>query len=253
MSGIVGLAVLGLSIILCYVPNDMPPAHSALPAVESQAVRKQIGVENILQMPDLPTGCESVSLTMTLKYLGYPADAFDIVRNYLPKQEFYEKDGQLYGADFRTTFAGDPEDENSYGCYAPCIVTTANNYLSAKGYKGTAHDLTGTDFETLLSDYIDKDIPLPIWITNFGLEESSLSTIWKTPEGETLQWRRPEHCVVLTGYDREKKVVLVSDPIYGDTEYDYDTLVKRFEEMGKQAVFIDASPDKDTESEQVLG
>ena len=203
-----------------------------------------IEVESILQLPELPTGCETVSLTMLLNYLGYPADKLDLARNYLPKQEFYYVDEQLYGADFVTTFAGDPEDDASYGCYAPCVVVTANRYLRANAYKGTAYDLTGTDFELLLRGYIDHDIPLVIWITNYELEPSNLSTIWKTPEGKTVQWRRPEHCVVLTGYDRERELIYVSDPIYGNRSYDYDTLVERFGEMGKQAVYIDASPDK---------
>lgn len=210
-------------------------------------VRHYIDVENMLQMPDLPTGCESVSLTIVLDHVGYPADKFDIVRNYLPKQEFYYIDDQLYGADFVTTFAGDPEDENSYGCYAPCMVTTANNYLSANKYKGKAYDLSGSDFEKLLSDYIEHDIPLMIWITNYGLEPSSLSTVWKTPEGKTVQWRRPEHCVVLIGYDREKNVVYTADPIYGLTAYDHDTLVQRFCEMGMQAVLVNSKPDLGTE------
>ena len=211
------------------IRDDDPPEKST---------RKQIDVENMLQNPDLPTGSESVSLTMLLNHLGYPADKFEIVRKYLPKQAFYYVDGELYGADFRTTFAGDPEDPDSYGCYAPCIVTTANNYFADKNLNGKAYDLSSTDFETLLSDYIDNDIPLIIWITNYDLEPSSLSTVWKTPDGQTVQWRRPEHCVVLTGYDREKGIVYTSDPLYGNKGYDYDTLVARFNEMGKQAVLI---------------
>ena len=198
----------------------------------------RIEVKNILQLPDLPTGCESVSLTITLNYLGCHTDKYEIVRKYLPKQEFYYVGKELHGADFRTTFAGDPEDENSFGCYAPCIASTANTCLRDKGFHAEAHDLTGTDFETLLSDYIDKGIPLPVWITNYGLAESYLSDSWKTPEGELLTWRSPEHCVVLTGYDRTENLVYVSDPIYGNTEYDLDLFVKRFNEMGKQAVYI---------------
>ncbi len=199
---------------------------------------KQIEFVNILQNPDLPTGAECVSLTMLLNHFGFPADKLEIVRKYLPKQEFYYVDGELYGADFRTTFAGNPEDESSYGCYAPCIVITANNYFADKDYNAKAYDLTSTEFEALLTDYINNDIPLIVWITNNGLEPSSLSTVWKTPDGETVQWRRPEHCVVLTGYDIEKKIVYVSDPLFGNTEYDFDTFAARFNEMGKQAVLI---------------
>ena len=70
-----------------------------------------------------------------------------------------------------------------------------------------------------------------------------MSTVWKTPDGKSVQWRRPEHSVVLTGYDREKKLVYVSDPKIGNQEYDYDLLVTRFKEMEMQAVYIDNSAD----------
>ena len=159
--------------------------------------------------------------------------------SYLPKQEFYKAGGELYGADFRTTFAGDPEDENSFGCYAPCIVITANRFLSDRGFAARAHDLTGTDFEILLSEYLDNGNPLLVWITNYGLQESYISDSWKTPEGKLLHWRSPEHCVVLTGCSRQKSLVYVSDPIYGNTEYEFDRFVQRYREMGQQAVYIE--------------
>lgn len=89
---------------------------------------KLINVKNVLQKPELPTGCECVSLTILLNHLGYNVDKLTLARNYLPKMDFYWSNGIYYGADFRTTFAGNPESSSSYGCYAPCIVTTANNY-----------------------------------------------------------------------------------------------------------------------------
>ena len=80
----------------------------------SQA-KKTIEVDNIMQYPELPTGCETVALTILLNHLGFPADKVDIARNYLPKLDFYWENGILYGADYKTTFAGDPESEYAYG------------------------------------------------------------------------------------------------------------------------------------------
>ena len=144
-------------------------------------VKKNIEVNNVLQYPELPTGCESVALTILLNHLGFPADKMEIVRNYLPKLDFYWVNGQMYGADFRTTFAGNPESEYAYGCYAPCIVTAANNYLLDKRYNAQVYDLTGTDFDTLLKNYIDNDIPVLIWITSSNLHEAFYTDIWNTP------------------------------------------------------------------------
>lgn len=200
--------------------------------------KKVLDVQNIMQNPELPTGCEVTSLTMLLNYLGYPADKLTMARDYLPKLDFYWEDGIYHGADFRTTFAGNPESEYSYGCYAPCIVTTANSYFSANGFDAAACDITGVDFDSLLTDYIDNDKPVLIWITSSNLHESTLTTIWTTPDGEQLQWRAYEHCVVLTGYDKDNQLIYVSDPLYGNTAYDYSTIRQRYNEMGQQAVYI---------------
>jgi len=200
---------------------------------------KQILVQNILQNPELPTGCECVSLTILLNHLGYFVDKVTLARDYLPKMDFYWYNGIYYGADFRTTFAGNPESEHSYGCYAPCIVTTANRFLSENGYIAEAVDLTGTDFDSLLSNYIDNDIPVLIWITSSNLHESRLTSIWTTPTGEQVQWRAYEHCVVLTGYDKDNGFIDVSDPLIGNTSYDYERIKQRYIEMGQQAVYIE--------------
>lgn len=200
--------------------------------------KKQINVKNILQNPELPTGCESVSLTILLNHFGYTVDKLTLVRNYLPKMDFYWSGGIYYGADFRTTFAGDPESANSYGCYAPCITTTANKYFAANGYSAKANDLTGADFDSLLTDYIYNDIPVLIWITSSNLHETMLTSIWTTPAGEKVQWLAYEHCVVLTGYDRNNGLISVSDPLIGNTTYDYSRIRQRYIDLGQQAVSI---------------
>lgn len=201
--------------------------------------KKIIEVKNILQSPELPTGCEVTSLSILLEHMGYNANKVTLARNYLPKQDFYWENGIYYGADFRTVFAGDPESPYSYGCYAPCIVITANRYLANVGADKKAYDVSGKSFESLMTSYIDKDKPVLIWITSSDLHESELTSVWTTPAGERVQWRSYEHCVVLTGYDKEKGLVYVSDPMIGNTAYSYNKLVQRFNEMGKQAVTIE--------------
>ena len=210
--------------------------------------KKLIYVSNIMQYPELPTGCESVALTTLLNHLGYKADKLTIARNYLPKLDFYWYDGILYGADFRTTFAGNPESENAYGCYAQCITTTANNYLNDNGFGGKAYNITGTDFDSLFYDYIDKDIPVLIWITSSNLHETMLTSVWTTPDGERVQWKAYEHCVVLTGYDLDNQLIYVSDPLVGNTSYDYSKIKQRYIDMGQQAVYIQTERKRNSDS-----
>ena len=199
---------------------------------------KQISVNNIMQYPELPTGCETTALTILLNHMGYGVDKLTIAREHLPKLDFYWENDIYYGADFRTTFAGNPENEYSYGCYAPCIVTAANSYLSSVGAGVSAHNISGTSFDSLLSDYIDNDIPVLIWITSSNLHETSLTSIWTTPSGETVQWVAYEHCVVLTGYDMNNQIIYVSDPLVGNTSYDYSKIRQRYIDMGQQCVWV---------------
>lgn len=207
---------------------------------------KLINVTNIRQNPELPTGCETTSLAMLLNHLGYNVSKTTLADNYLSKQKFYYQNGVLHGADFTTTFAGDPRDSSSYGCYAPCIVNAANKYLSSVGGTVRAYNISGSDLDTLLKNYIDKNKPVLIWITYSGgsyntLPASYLTTVWITPQGKQVQWRCNEHCVVLTGYESSGGSITkikVSDPLYGNVAYDYAKLKTRFNEMGRQSVCI---------------
>lgn len=204
----------------------------------SAADIKQIAVQPICQLPELPTGCEVVSLTMVLNHLGYDADKLTLAREYLPKMKFYRSKGMLYGADFRTTFAGDPESKRSYGCYAPCIAETARRYLADTDPDRTVYDITGTSIDTLMSEYINNNIPVIIWITSDDLHAPKLTDSWQTPEGEKVQWVAYEHCVVLTGYDKSHGLIYVADPLVGNTSYSYLKLCQRYADLGMQAIYI---------------
>ena len=226
--------------------NSNAQVTNEQPLCDQDSNKKLIYVSNIMQYPELPTGCESVALTILLNHLGYEADKLTIARNYMPKLDFYWYDGILYGADFRTTFAGNPESENAYGCYAQCITTTANNYFNDNGLNGKAYNITGTDFDSLLYDYIDKDIPVLIWITSSNLHETILTSVWTTPDGERVQWKAYEHCVVLTGYDLDNQLIYVSDPLVGNTSYDYSKIKQRYIDLGQQAVYIQTERNNDS-------
>ena len=45
--------------------------------------------------------------------------------------------------------------------------------------------------------------------------------------------------VMLTGYDRDKGLVYVNDPLAGSTTYDLSLLKLRYEQMGRQCVSIE--------------
>ena len=75
-----------------------------------------IDVDFINQNPELPTGCESVSLAMAFNALGYPTSKTELADNYMP-----------IGGSYVTTFFGDPHENDGTGIYPPGLVQTAQN------------------------------------------------------------------------------------------------------------------------------
>lgn len=66
-------------------------------------------MENILQNPELPTGCESVALTMVLNYYGQKLSKTTIADEYLIRDP----------ENFVTAYKGDPYQISGDGIYAP--------------------------------------------------------------------------------------------------------------------------------------
>lgn len=194
---------------------------------------------HIFQGKEYPTGCEAVSTVMVLNYLGIDITIDEFINDYLPKEDIYSegkgKNEVIYAADPNEYFIGDPYDKHSLGCYAPVIKKALDNY-STELY--TASDISGTDMEDIIRDYILNDIPVIFWAT-MDMEQSKEGTKWKIIDSDReFTWISPEHCLVLIGYDR--KYYYFSDPAKEEfiTSYSRKTVEKRFEELGKQGVVI---------------
>ena len=56
--------------------------------------------------------------------------------------------------------------------------------------------------------------------------------------GKEYTWMSPEHCVVITGYDLNKNIVYIMDPMEGNITRNLETFQSRYEEMHSQAVYI---------------
>lgn len=186
-----------------------------------------ITMEYVSQYPDLPSGCESVSLTMLLNYNGFKITKNELVDNYL-----------IYSYDYVNGFCGDPY--SSYvggGCYAPGMTDTANGYLKSQKSKLTAKNISGTDFDDLFK-YIANDKPVMVW-TTICLGGCEKGYEGGTYNGEYYAWDYMEHCVVLTGYDKINHTVTVYDPIDGIIKRDYFVFKDIYEQMYKMAIVIE--------------
>ena len=184
-----------------------------------------VEVPEMLQNPELPTGCESVALTIALNSLGFDLDKTTIADDYL-----------IMGTNFASSYVGNPFTSHGSGIFAPGLTDTANAFLEDQNSSYTAADITGTDFDDLLS-YIDEGIPVVLWTTMY-MSSVSFTGNNVTYEGKTYRWYNTEHCVVLCGYDRTNGTVLVSDPLSGIVTRDWDAFADIYETAGENAMII---------------
>lgn len=186
-----------------------------------------LAVPNIMQNPELPTGCESVALTMLLHYWGYDTlEKCEIADNYLT----YDS------TNFVTSFVGDPHTENGAGIFAPGLTAAANRFLKDHGDSRIARDLTGTSFEGLLA-YVSQGDPVVVWNTVDMQEPGDVNAHYYY-QGKTYNFYKEEHCMVLCGYDLTQGTVLVSDPQAGLVWRDLDEFSSIYKKMGSNAMTI---------------
>ena len=191
------------------------------------AKKASIAVEEIYQYPELPTGCESVALTMALNSMGYQLKKTDIASDYL-----------IYG-NYVDGFLGNPFSSGGAGILSLGLVRTVNKFVNETGAKVYARDTTGKSM-TDLYKFISKGCPVVIWTTYYM--NSPVFDGGVTYNGEFYRWYNNEHCVMLCGYDLNDKTVTIADPLRGVVTVD----AARFEEIntsigGYSMVLIDTS------------
>ena len=199
-----------------------------------------INIEGLSQ-EGIPTGCEAVSTVALLNHYGINITVHGFIENYLPKEDFYNKNGKIYGADPSLSFAGDPYEKSSLGCYCEAIEGAVKNMVR-DNYKGTsdlrAEGIRGSSLSYLVLNYIQKDKPVIIWATS-DMKKSGEGFTYYLETGEKYVWKSGEHCLVLCGYD-ESHYLLMDPQKNGDiVRYEKSLVEKRYEEMGKQAVIIE--------------
>lgn len=190
----------------------------------------KLNVDNILQFPDYPNGCEIVSLAIVLKHLGFKTDPAEINEKYLEKSLSGTGDPFL-------TYIGTPEiAESGIGCYAPCIANAARSYLDDNGLSEyTVRDVSGFDFADFEA-FIDKGIPVILWgLTNMDCDPTVCMT-FNTDGGDVI-WRAHSHCLVLIGYTAN--TYLFCDPQKeGVTEYQKRDVRDSHDLVYRQAVVV---------------
>lgn len=185
-----------------------------------------IEVTPIIQTPELPTGCESVALTMALNVYGYQLDKTTIASEWL----VHNNENYVIG------YSGDPFSKKGAGIFAPGLCATANAFLEHKGDGYRAYDITGMSMEDLC-DYIAQKIPVVVWIT-MDYKEPVYTDSNIEYDGRTYRWYNNEHCVLLGGYDDGKSILTIYDPLQGKIEIEKQTFQEIYDQIGKYAIMI---------------
>lgn len=186
-------------------------------------------VDTIMQLPELPTGCEITSLTIALGYLGFNVDKEYMATYYLEKADPFE-------GGFNDYFIGSPWNSYSWGCYSPVITNSAARFLADHNSNLHAYNITGSTIEQLCLE-IASGNPVIVWAGKY-IDKETTTTPILLDDGTTAYWYSNEHCMVLIGYDFEKSTVTLCDPLQGIVEYDFNTFAVRYEEFQRMGVVI---------------
>lgn len=201
---------------------------------ERSAVR--LDVPYIGQKNVLPTGCELVSAAMLLRYYGYQTSLDDLVDRYLDRAPLVRDGERLYGPHPSEAFVGDPRSTQGYGCYAPVIERMLNRVLT-NGRRAVVYE--GVSLAQLERTCLDQGRPVLLWVS-IDMRETGPGTTWTIREtGQSFTWTKPEHCMVLVGYD--DTAYYFNDPYNNNGLVSYPKAVveARYRAFGSQAVAVE--------------
>lgn len=206
---------------------------------EQTSPKHMIKIKGISQ-EGIPTGCEAVSAVTALNYLGVKITPEEFIDDFLPKESFYYADGVMYGANPEESFAGDPYDYYSLGCF-PTVIADAIEKMKECGHRGSKNIetkiVTGASLEDICEEYVINSIPVLVWVT-VDMKEPKEGTSYYFEDRTEYTWMSGEHCMVLCGYDKDN--YYFKDPLSdGSTvEYGKDIVALRYEQMGCQALAV---------------
>lgn len=195
-----------------------------------------VKVEPVMQIPELPNGCEAASLASVLQYYGYSVDKLDLAYGYIPRMDFFEEGETRYGGNPEEYYPGDPATGVGFYCFAAPLAEGANGYLQQQNSFLHAYDITGVS-PAGLREYLGQEIPVIVWITIDGEEPRYSNYAWTDVNtGESILGLANVHCVVLTALGESK--CMLADPLDGEKVVEKDSFIKMFTAMGSRAVVI---------------
>ncbi len=187
------------------------------------------------QYPEYPTGCESISAMMLLRYYGFEISADDFIDEFLPLGDLPMGANTVYAEDPNEYFIGNPRDDRSYGCYAPVIQKALNGVFEGSDFSARA--VKNTTLESVADKAIKNGKPALVWVS-MNMKKTTVGQSWILPDGARFTWMAGEHCMLFVGYSETE--YYFNDPMTGKlTAYRKELCEERFSELGGQAVLVD--------------
>ncbi len=210
-----------------------PTAVSEPNSVSELKTDAMLAVDNILQYPELPNGCEGTSLAIVLNYFGIEADKYDIAMNYVPRMAFADGGGHP-----DAVYMGDPSSYyGGYYCFPAPLAAAAAQYLEEHSSPLCAYVATGSTEADLIA-FLNADLPVIVWITVDN----------RPPvRREDLAWMLTDtgafyvpyvnlHVAVLRGYDAEN--FYLCDPLDNIDTLPREDFMALYTAMGRRAMVV---------------
>ena len=121
------------------------------------------------------------------------------------------------------------------GCYAPVIERAIKKAVDPNQFQVSL--LFGIPLDVLCETYLQNNIPVILWAT-IDMEYPTPGDCWLIEgTGEELQWMRPEHCLLLVGYDQD--YYYFNDPTAGrQYRYEKSACEAAYQGLHSQAVAV---------------
>ena len=201
---------------------------NAAAEVSNSIQAMNLDVENILQKPSLPNGCEITSGCILLHHLGYGISKDDLADNYLVKSSGW------YGADPYVEYMGNPHGNGWYVWQQP-VINALNKYLTEQNSEYEAVNVSGQGFEKL-KEVIKSGRPCAVWVTVGYAWPRYNGQVWTTKYGNTIHAQVNVHCMVIKGYDDVKGIVYLADPLGINKTVSEKTFESVWDVMGQKAI-----------------
>lgn len=203
------------------------------PTKKPPATIHNSGAPLILQLPELPRGCEVTALAMLLQHDGVQVDKMELAKNIRKDPTPYVKAGG--GISFGNPHDGFVGDIYTFknpglGVYHEPIAELAEKYAP-----GRVIDITGTSFDHLMWTVGQGTTVWVIHTTLYDEVPASSWQTWQTPTGE-IQITYYMHSLLITGYD--ESYVYVHDPLGRAKKIKREAFKRGWEQMGSQAIYL---------------